>query len=77
MSLLYSLSKLLEKIILNRLREYEDNLIIDEQYGFRTQQSTTPQLENLTDQIARNFNYNKITAVLSLDINEAFDTVWH
>lgn len=67
MSLLYSLSKLLEKIILNRLREY----------GFRTQQSTTPQLENLTDQIARNFNYNKITAVLSLDINEAFDTVWH
>lgn len=76
-SLLCSLSKIFEKIILNRLREYEDNLIIDEQYGFRTQHSTALQLANLTDQIARNFNYKRITAVLSLDINKAFDTVWH
>lgn len=78
-SLLPTLSKILEKIILIRIKENEQthNEIIDEQFGFRTSHSTTLQLATITDQITKNFNYNKTTAMLNLDVEKAFDTVWH
>lgn len=78
-SLLPTMSKVLEKIILYRIKDHENikNEIIDEQFGFRESHSTTLQLATITDQITKNFNYNKITAMLNLDIEKAFDTVWH
>lgn len=78
-SLLTTMSKILEKLILTRLQKHEKqhNIIIQEQYGFRKSHSTTLQLANITNQITQNYNLNKVTAVLSLDIEKAFDTVWH
>ena len=78
-SLLPTMSKVLEKLILIRLQKFQkaNNSIIDEQYGFRASHSTHLQLANITNKITQNFNLNKVTAVLSLDIEKAFDTVWH
>lgn len=71
------MGKIYEKIILIRLLESNPNLIIAEQFGFRSEHSTTLQLVRILDNITKNFNTNRSTALLALDINRAFDTVWH
>jgi hypothetical protein len=76
-SLLSSLSKIFEKIILLRLKKSLSNKIINEQFGFRENHSTTHQLNRLTEHICRNFNKKKSTGLLMLDVEKAFDTVWH
>lgn len=78
-SLLPCLSKILERIILDRIQNHiiENKILIDEQHGFRANCSTVLQLARLTNIITTNFNLNKITAVLTLDVEKAFDTVWH
>jgi Reverse transcriptase (RNA-dependent DNA polymerase)/Endonuclease-reverse transcriptase len=78
-SLLSSLSKILEKVILNRLQRHENTnpTLIEQQYGFKPKHSTTLQLANLTEQITTNYNQNRTTTVMTLDIEKAFDTVWH
>lgn len=77
-SLLTALSKILEKLILTRLNKYlnENDILIDEQYGFRPQHSTTLQLAKLLDDISRGHNM-KNTLMVTLDIEKAFDSVWH
>lgn len=77
-SLLTTLSKLVEKIILKRFVDYENknNILIDEQFGFRTKHSTTQQVTRITNDISINFNLNKVTVMLLLDIEKAFDRVW-
>lgn len=76
--LLPTLSKLTEKIILKRLNAFEkkERLIIDEQFGFREQHSTVQQLVRIVNDICTNFNLNKVTVMLFLDIEKAFDRVW-
>lgn len=78
-SLLPTLSKVLESIILNRLKEHETiyKQIISEQFGFRAKHNTVQQLARLTDFITTNFNLNKSVGALFLDMEKAFDTVWH
>lgn len=47
------------------------------QYGFRGKRNTVKQLTKVTYDIANQFNMNRTTAAIFLDIEKAFDTVWH
>jgi hypothetical protein len=78
-SLLPTLGKLLEVIILRRLKMNADveNLLRDEQHGFRTGLSTTMQLAVVTEKITQGFNNHQATGGLFFDISKAFDKVWH
>ena len=72
---------LLEKIIFNNLYSYlnANNLITNNQSGFRPGDSTTNQLLFLVDEIHQAFEDTKSLEVRAvfLDISKAFDKVWH
>lgn len=76
-SVLSSLSKILEKIINDRLRNFitKFNILSDNQYGFRNGRSTDDSVLNLTNTIINNFNHKLKTIGIFLDISKAFDTV--
>jgi hypothetical protein len=69
-SLLDTVGKLFEKILLTRvLREVKERgMLRDEQFGFR--HSTAPQLARLVEKVNRNFHERKLIGA------KAFDTVW-
>ena len=77
-SLLNSLAKLFEKVLLKRLHFIlkKLNLIREDQYGFKKGHSTTHALLRLIERITHGFNNNKSTIALFLDIERAFDKVW-
>ncbi|GBN77820.1 putative RNA-directed DNA polymerase from transposon BS [Araneus ventricosus] len=75
-SLLSSLSKLAETIILSRLEGETEHKLIPFQFGFRKGLSTTKQLLRMVEHIRDGF-CNKIdTAAVFIDIAKAFDRVW-
>jgi hypothetical protein len=78
-SLLSSIGKVLEKVILTRLVKAtdENSTIPDEQFGFRPKHSTVDQLINVTEFIAKGFGQKQSTGAIFLDVAKAFDTDWH
>jgi len=78
-SLLSSLSKIFEKIILKRiivhLTTYD--ILPDEQFGFRHNHSCDHQLTRLTKHIKNSLSEKLSTGMLAFDIEKAFDSVWH
>ncbi|GBN29799.1 RNA-directed DNA polymerase from mobile element jockey [Araneus ventricosus] len=77
-SLLPTLSKLGEKLILNRYLTHAAKLRlpIPQQFGFTPQLSTTHQLLRVVEHINEGKNSNLATAAIFLDIAKAFDKVW-
>lgn len=78
-SLLSAISKLFERVIYSRLLEHTDanNILLDEQFGFRRGHSTVHQLQRVTNQVKRSKELSKTTVMALLDIEKAFDNVWH
>ena len=78
-SLLSCISKIFEKLILNRLENhiFDSNIYIEEQFGFRSGHSTTQQLERVITHIKTGLRTKKTTIMALLDIEKAFDSVWH
>jgi hypothetical protein len=79
-SLLSSLSKILERVLLKRILDHVDtnNIIPDEQHGFKSKKSTTHQLLRIVNHIKNNFKLNqRSTGMILLDVEKAFDRVWH
>jgi len=76
-ALLSSLSKIFERVVLEKLNAAIGPKIRNEQFAFRPQHSTTHQLVGLIDQLAANSNRKLRTAAVFLDIEKAFDRVWH
>ena len=81
-SLLSSLGKIYERLLLNRLWSIvkSKNLIPDEQFGFRARHSCTHQVHRITEHILASFNTKPkplTTLAVFLDVAKAFDKVWH
>ncbi|RXF69280.1 reverse transcriptase family protein, partial [Desulfovibrio sp. DS-1] len=81
-SLLSTLSKLYERVILSRLRDFaiSKHLLPDEQFGFRARHSCVQQVHRITEHILSHFAHRPRpigTAALFLDVAKAFDKVWH
>ena len=78
-SLTSHVSKVLEKIILNRLTYYceKNDIIPPEQAGFRKGRSTTDHLVKITTNIKKQFAHKKSTIATFFDVSKAYDSVWH
>ena len=78
-SLLCTFSKILEKLMANRIVEYlETNAIINQfQFGFRKSHSTMHPMVHLLNKISDSLNKKKFSAVIFCDLKKAFDTCDH
>lgn len=78
-SMLTVIDKVFEKIILSRVKRFteQNNIIHKYQFGFREGLSTIHQLKRVLKLITDNKVERKSTGVVLLDIEKAFDTVWH
>lgn len=78
-SLLSSLGKLFERLLLPRFQQHiqERQIILNHQFGFRPGRSCTQQLFRVTGLIRKAIKARKSAGMLSLDLQSAFDTVWH
>ena len=80
-SLLITLSKILEKLIHKRVYNHleENNLIYNSQYGFRPKHSceNAGGVGELLSVILKGQENNKSTVAVFLDLSKAFDTLSH
>ena len=78
-SLLPSISKILEKAVHQQLYSYLNNndLLSDRQSGFRPFHSTSTCLTEITDFLLDNMNSKQLTGSIFLDLRKAFDVIPH
>ena len=78
-SLLLTLSKLLEKLIYKRTYKFLENTgqIFEGQYGFRSKHSCENAVQNLLSDIVKNESQNKTTLAVFIDLLKAFDMLSH
>lgn len=80
-SILPAFSKILEKVIANKLIKFleNQNLLYKHQYGFRPHHSTTHPIIHLLKQIAEENDKDTKDLTLSvfIDLSKAFDTISH
>ena len=78
-SLLCTFSKILEKIMYNRLSNFleTNNLLSPQQFGFRKSHSTVHPLTLFVNQISNALNKKTHAIAIFCDIKKAFDTVQH
>lgn len=76
-SLLSYLNKIAEKSIKNRLLTFlkDNDLFVDEQFGFRMGRRTVDQLVRVTNEITINSNDKKHTEALLLDITDKWSNL--
>ena len=72
-------SKMLERIMCNRLYKYltENNLLYCKQFGFQKGHSLEHAILQLVEQINQSFERNEFTLGVFVDLSKAFDTVDH
>ena len=78
-SLLPTMSKLFEKLLTNQLLPLLEDLktLSDHQFGFRKQHSAIEQIHRITHNISQTLEKKKYCSAVFLDIQQAFDKVWH
>lgn len=76
-SLLSVISKIIEKIICNRIGDYleKNNILTDSQHGFRSGRSVETASINLFDYIYSEVDRGKYTVAILFDLSKAFDSV--
>ena len=78
-SLLLTLSKLLEKVMYRRVYNFltETDQIYKSQYGFRNGHNCEHAVSELTSAVLKGFQQNEFTLGVFLDLSKAFDTLDH
>ena len=78
-SLLPILSKIFEKLLLQRLRSDVDlsHLIPGYQFGFRPGHSPVQQAHRVVNEIVTSLEERTLCTAVFLDVAQAFDKVWH
>ena len=78
-SLLITISKLLEKLMHKRLYGFleQNDLIYNSQYGFRPRHSCENAVSELLSIILKGYELQKSTVAVFLDLSKAFDTLSH
>ena len=78
-SVLPSFSKILEKVVYNRIIEFINklNILCDNQYGFRKNHSTSLASIEFYDKVSSAFDRGEVAVGIFLDLTKAFDTVNH
>lgn len=78
-SVLPSISKILEKIIYNRIYKFvsDFNILSPRQFGFRPKRSTYMAINNLYSRITEHLDNKLYTVGIFLDLSKAFDTINH
>ena len=78
-SLLRNAEKNLEKLVYNRITKFlnNNNLICPLQFGFQHNCSTKHALINLTEDIRKYLDEEKVSCSIFVDLRKAFDTVDH
>ena len=78
-SLLITLSKLLEKVIYQRIYDYleDKSILYPSQYGFRNKRSCEQAICELTGYVLQSKNRSEHSASVCLDLSKAFDTLDH
>ena len=76
-SLISHPSKVMLKIILNRLKPQAEEIIAEEQAGFRAGRSTTEQIFNLRILGEKYLQHQQNLYHVFMDFKKAFDRVWH
>jgi hypothetical protein len=76
-SLICHPSKVMLRVILNRLVHQAEQILEEEQAGFRAQRSTTEQIFNLRLLVEKHLEHQKELYHNFIDFKKAFDRVWH
>ena len=78
-SLLPVLSKVLERLMYNRLYHFlkQHNILSSSQYGFQKNRSTEQAVLEMQDRIIHNMSNKLISIGVFLDLSKAFDTIDH
>ena len=76
-SLISHSSKVMLKIILNRLKPQAAEIIAEAQAGFRARRSTTEQILNLRALCEKYLQHQQNLYHVFIDFKRAFDRVWH
>ena len=76
-SLISHSSKVMLKVILNRLIPQAEEIIAEEQIGFRAGRSTTEQIFNLRILCEKNLQHQQNLYHVFIDFKTTFDRVWH
>ena len=76
-SLISHSSKVMLKIILNKLKPQAEKIIAEEQAGFRAGRSTTEQIFNLRILCKKYLQHQQDLYHVFIDFKKTFDRVWH
>ena len=76
-SLISHSSKVMLKVILNRLKPQAEEIIAEEQAGFRASKSTTEQIFNLRILCEKYLQHQQNLYHVFIDFKKTFDRVWH
>ena len=73
------IGKMMENLFNSALNGYleTNNILVDEQYGFRKNRSTSLSIFNYVKFISENLNFNRLVGAIYVDFARAFDSINH